>query len=363
MMQESALPTQSNVIHMAPASDQPRGLFDMPRCTFTSTGLIIERGMPLDDWVELGKRLQRAKDSLGIWVGDYVEYGKHEYGKKYEAALALTGYAEGTLRNYVSVAKAVPLSLRNDKFKYHHYEVVAPLRAKDKIKRWLKKALHGDGKRIWSAARLKKEMTKASNPTDGKQGFAAELTKLHSKIAREELDEKIRAVDKWLETAADPLLSSVYRKLKEILKWQRDRNLESDCAAIMKVFAGDVGTEAPERVSDEDLTAWLRARGYIMSKEEIGQAGFPARDIQPSGRIGLMLRLKMLTVESREESRGETQRGVITHVYAAHRDYLGHIEDTAELEAAERTAARRKDWRDRIAKYAPELMPPKEPAV
>src|SRR5687767_13709047 len=93
----------------------PIGMFDIPGCAITPTGLVIQPGMPIDDWVELGKRLSKAKDSLGIWRGDWIEYGKHEYGKKYKEALALTGLKEGTLRNDVWIANAIPLSLRSDK--------------------------------------------------------------------------------------------------------------------------------------------------------------------------------------------------------------------------------------------------------
>lgn len=170
MMQEAAIQPNPNVIQM-PAAGQPRSLFDMPRCTFTRIGLIIEPGMPIDDWVELGKRLVAAKEGLGIWRGDWVEYGKHEYGKKYEAALALTGLKEGTLRNDVWVANAIPLSLRSDKLTPKHYKKIAPVKSKSKIRKWIERAIKGDGKGRWSASRLEKEITKETEPprlTDNK---------------------------------------------------------------------------------------------------------------------------------------------------------------------------------------------------
>lgn len=162
MMQESAIQPNSNVIPMP--STQQRSMFDMPGCSFTTIGLIIEPGLPIDDWVELGKRLVAAKDSLGIWRGDWVEYGKHEYGKKYEEALALTGLKYGTLANDVWVAKAVPISLRSEKLTPKHYKKIAPLKSKSKIRKWIERAIKGDGNRRWSASRLEKEITKATEP-------------------------------------------------------------------------------------------------------------------------------------------------------------------------------------------------------
>ena len=115
----------------------PIGMFDIPGCAITPTGLVIQPGMPIDDWVELGKRLSKAKDSLGIWRGDWIEYGKHEYGKKYKEALALTGLKEGTLRNDVWIANA--FSHAYGFHGYWHFDGMT----------WIGEAIHEDDPRVF----------------------------------------------------------------------------------------------------------------------------------------------------------------------------------------------------------------------
>lgn len=158
-MQQLAPTPKSNVIAMPPP-EQQRSMFDMQGCTFTPTGLIIQPGMLIDDWVELGKRLGKAGDSLGIWRGDWINYGKHEYKKKYEAALALTGLKEQTLKNDVWISKAIPRSARSDLLTSKHYRHLAPLKSKSKIRQWIERAVRGDKGKVWSAARLDKEINK-----------------------------------------------------------------------------------------------------------------------------------------------------------------------------------------------------------
>lgn len=259
------------------------------------------------------------------------------------------------IREYAQTYRAFENGERSPILSFHHHTVAA--RAEDPVV-----AIHKAEDGEWSTRELEKWIETGVEPDDAKKEPikpGPEMQKIHDAAVREELQTRLAAVKEWTEPV-DPLLSTVYGRVMEILEWQRDRSLERDCTAIMKIFTGDVGTEAPERVSDDDLAAWLYSRGFIMSKEEIGRAGYPERKIEPSGRLGLMLKLKMLTVETREESRGETQRGVITSVYAAHRLYIGKMEDIAELPATERAAALRKDWAERIERYAPELMPVKE---
>lgn len=160
MMQEAAIHASSNVIPMPSPLEQSRNMFDMPRCRFTPVGLIIDKGMPIDDWVELGKRLKRAGDSLGIYRGDWINYGKNEYKKKYEEAIARTGLKEQTLKNDVWISKAIPSSDRSDLLTSKHYRYLAPLKSKSKIRSWIERAIKGDKGKVWSAARLNKEINR-----------------------------------------------------------------------------------------------------------------------------------------------------------------------------------------------------------
>jgi hypothetical protein len=282
MMQEAAI--NSNVIPM-PLAEQPRNLLDMPRCTFTTVGLIIERGMPIDDWVELGKRLAKAKDSLGIWRGDWIEYGKHEYGKKYAAALEMTGLKPGTLRNDVWVANAIPLSLRSDKLTSRHYKELAPLKRKNKIQMWVERAVQGDGRKAWSASRLRKEIIRALSPTartetKGSDSSTSEPKQppVLSKAAREFLDDYIGELARWSEKIPLALPSSEYAAVQSMVfqhgaqaRNLKKRTLDTDCNAIVKVVKDTEDASHTGEMAAADVYDWLTKLGYFMDQEEFRQ--------------------------------------------------------------------------------------------
>lgn len=282
MMQEAAI--NSNVIPM-PMAEQPRGLLDMPRCTFTTVGLIIEKGMPIDDWVELGKRLVKAKDSLGIWRGDWIEYGKHEYGKKYAAALEMTGLKPGTLRNDVWVANAIPLSLRSDKLTTRHYKEVAPLKRKNKIQMWLERAVQGDGRKVWSASKLRKEIIRALSPTAQPKTRGADGGTVNpkqppvlSKAAREFVDDYIGELARWSEKIPLSLPSSERAAVELMIHEHgaqarnlKDRTLDTDCAAIVKVVKDTEDASHTGEMAAADVYDWLTRLGYFIDQEEFRQ--------------------------------------------------------------------------------------------
>lgn len=284
MMQEAAIQSNSNVIAM-PSAQQQRGIFDMPGCTFTPVGLIIERGMPLDDWVELGKRLKRAGDSVGIWRGDYINYGKHEYGKKYEAAVALTGLNYGTLANDVWVSKAIPFSLRSEKLTTKHYKELAPLKRINKIRMWLERAVQGDGRKAWSASRLRKEMIRALSPATQPAAKSADggtanpkQPPVLSKAAREYLDDYIGELARWAEKIPLTLPSSERAAVEMMIhehgaqaRGLKNRTLDTDCDAIVKVVKDTEDASHTGEMAAADVYDWLTRLGYFIDQEEFRQ--------------------------------------------------------------------------------------------
>lgn len=354
----STNPATLNLIKPAevvPTAPSPMGMFNVPGCTFTPTALIIERGMKVDDWISLGVVLRNAGEGVRIWLGDWIRYGQHEYGHKYDEALAKTGYKAGTLRDSVWVANKVPIKLRlasadlsprGDNLKFQHYKNVAPLGKVKLIKKWLERALKGDGNRIWSASRLKKEITKASQPPESElPTFSAALKSLHDKAVRDDLDSAIADLKLRIAVCPDPILATTYRRAIEMFEWQKGRTLENDVTAIVRIFSASEGTEAPERVSEDYISVWLREHGFIMGDAEL------------EDRLKLMVRIRMFTVEDRKKSKNDQQSGVVTPVYAPDIDFSEKIDAVDELPTrAERVAAMRDDWKRRIARYAPEFV-------
>lgn len=109
-------------------------------------GLAVEGQPSLDEWLEVGALLNKASDSVHWWIGDWLNYGTEHYeidGQKltYEQATELLeakglNFSYGTLRNDKYVAETIPLSLRNDKLRWNHHYLVAPL-PPDQQQYWL----------------------------------------------------------------------------------------------------------------------------------------------------------------------------------------------------------------------------------
>jgi hypothetical protein len=270
---------KSNVIQMPPNSE--RGLFSHPDCRFTLSGLEIRPGMPIDDWIELGQMLKRCGDSVGIWRGDYINYGKREYGKtKYEDAIALTGLKEQTLKNDVWISKAIPTSVRSDELTSKHYRYLAPLRNLNSIRKWIEKTLNGDKKKPWSAARLKKEIHKATSASanDKVESTAATADNkpkeppVLSLRTRRFLDDYMGILAKWAEKIPVDLPASE-REALELMIYQhgadakrlKERSRKSDCDAILKVLRDTRDASHSGEMDANDLYRWLVDLRHFMA--------------------------------------------------------------------------------------------------
>lgn len=235
-----------NIIPMPPPNAvSERGVFDHPDCRFTLSALEIRPGMPINDWVELGKFLKRAGDSVGIWRGDWINYGKHEYKKKYEEAVALTGLSEGTLMNDVWVAKAIPISLRSEVLTTKHYKHLAPLKSKSKIRKWIERAIKGDKGKVWSAARLNKEINRTVTQVTDSETNTNYLDPHYKQF----LLDYIASQQSFLNRCTyEPFKPEIERTIKRA-KYQLYRSENSDYAAVLKSVKQ--GASTTEEIAEE----------------------------------------------------------------------------------------------------------------
>lgn len=128
-------------------SDEPAtAICEMPidSANYRASALGIEFlvDLTLEEWVSLGAKLGRAGRSLGFLIGDWLNYGggKGEWGDTYARAMQITGLEYKTLRDYASVSRKVPVSLRNDKLAFELHKKVAPLKDPEQQKKWLRLA-------------------------------------------------------------------------------------------------------------------------------------------------------------------------------------------------------------------------------
>jgi hypothetical protein len=108
----------------------------LPGTTVLPSGLEIDDDLTYEDWVQVGQELARMH-SLSAWaIGDWAHKGEELYGRKYEAALEVTGLAYQTVRNYVYVAGRFDLYQRKDNLSFSHHALVAALPPKER-EHWL----------------------------------------------------------------------------------------------------------------------------------------------------------------------------------------------------------------------------------
>lgn len=79
----------------------------------------------LEQWLECGKFLRKAKGSVHFWIGDWLNYGERKWGEKYLEAIEVTGYDYQTLRDDKWVSARIDLSRRRDNLSFDHHRTVA----------------------------------------------------------------------------------------------------------------------------------------------------------------------------------------------------------------------------------------------
>lgn len=115
---------------------QEDGAVQVGPFVLTPIGLKIEREVTEGEWQNFYAVIRRIRSSLNWILGDWLAYGAHRWGEKYEALAGFTGLKEKTLREYAYVARHVELSSRLDKLSFGHHQEVARFDA-DAQRQWL----------------------------------------------------------------------------------------------------------------------------------------------------------------------------------------------------------------------------------
>lgn len=121
---------------------------DRYRVTITRKGAILPEDLTLEEWNRFGDFLAQANNSVGFWVGDWINFGEQKWGEKYASAMDLTGFEYQTLAQYASVAHKVNFYTRVQTLTFRHHRQVASLPPSEQS-RWLKLAEdHGLSSRL-----------------------------------------------------------------------------------------------------------------------------------------------------------------------------------------------------------------------
>ena len=101
-----------------------------------------------EQWQECGKFIRKAQGAVHFWIGDWLNYGEHNYGETYTQAIDHTSYDYQTVANDKWLSSKIPLSLRKETISINHYQTIASL---DDKKSWVDRI----EKNNWSVAQLK----------------------------------------------------------------------------------------------------------------------------------------------------------------------------------------------------------------
>jgi hypothetical protein len=117
----------------------------VPGVQMYRTGMRFDPSMTLDRWKQIGSKIGTHADATCWWLGDWLGFGRMNYGRRYKEGVALTGLEYKTLRNYAVVARAFESSRRRRELSFqHHAEVCALPRGEQDL--WLDLAVRAQRK-------------------------------------------------------------------------------------------------------------------------------------------------------------------------------------------------------------------------
>lgn len=91
----------------------------------TAVGLELPLGLTYEQWETIGVQLQACAKSLMWWLGDWVRYGKSNYGERFAQAIDVSGKAMNTCQTALWVAEQFPELRRRNSLSWSHHREVA----------------------------------------------------------------------------------------------------------------------------------------------------------------------------------------------------------------------------------------------
>jgi hypothetical protein len=114
----------------------------------TPISLRFSGDMPIEEWIEYGKTLDRVEGAIQWWIGDYLMLSDKIYGETY--AQAVDESQAHTWKNYKWVASKVDMFTRVESLSWSHHQTIASLSFREQG-RWLFEA----EKNEWSVKELR----------------------------------------------------------------------------------------------------------------------------------------------------------------------------------------------------------------
>jgi hypothetical protein len=181
----------------------------------TVRGLHLRADLAFEDWLDAGRQIARFSSASAWWIGDWVLYGERTYGRRYRAALDLTGLDYKTLRNYAWVARTFEMSRRQDNLSFHHHAEVAGLTEPEQDL-WLRRAQQGH----WSRNELRRQLasdrlTSRDDPSDRATVLRLQVAADRERHWREAAITAHQDLLEWVAAVADAAADVVLRSHEE----------------------------------------------------------------------------------------------------------------------------------------------------
>lgn len=275
-----------------PHASQQFALLDAPGFHFNSTGLQIDSWVEYEEWEVVGRKLANAERAVQWWIGDWIRHGEKAYGEKYSQAIELSGLKKQTLMNYAFVSKAFKeTSRRREDVDFSTHAEVASLPEPDQDRILAKAA----GDPLISSRDVRKEARRVKKRL---KLIPDEVDLLHSPEIQEYLDGYVEGLK--LMEAAVPSNAMFLRGMIQAhigqAQWQKERTIESDCAAILDTF------DEAYTQTDQDIYTHLTSSGHFISDPDLDD------------RLELMVKNHQLK-RVKTGGRQDTRRGDMVDLY------------------------------------------------
>jgi hypothetical protein len=117
------------------------------------TAMEFDPLLSLEGWKHVGERIGMYSDAASWWLGDWLNFGRMKYGRRYKEGIAITGLEYQTLRNYAMVARRFDVSRRRDGLSFQHHAEVCALQNEEQ-EQWLDLSVDNS----WSKAKLRRAL-------------------------------------------------------------------------------------------------------------------------------------------------------------------------------------------------------------
>jgi hypothetical protein len=130
------------------------------------SGLRLDPRMPFDTWKALGARIKVRSDPSSWWLGDWLVFGRSQFGDRHKEALEVTGLDAQTLDTFAAVALRFEPARRRESLSFQHHADVHTMSDATQD-HWLNLASRNDWPKTELRIRIRDAARTASNPYDG----------------------------------------------------------------------------------------------------------------------------------------------------------------------------------------------------